>query len=192
LAIDVLESLHNLQPSWRLLATGRDAASRAPASGGIVDCSDDASLAELMNSSTMLLSTAVNEGFGLPGLELASRTIGRWSPRWRWNKAFDHRRSSDEYFSGAPRPWPTEPWVFPSWDNTARRTRGEAFTFTHSSPEQYRSDLNRAVAALRPSDPPLVFVNAWNEWAEGCHLEPCDRWGRTWIDVTRSALGGED
>src|SRR5207244_3029282 len=38
------------------------------------------------------------------------------------------------------------------------------------------------------SEENLVFINAWNEWAEGNHLEPCKKWGRGYLEATRAAL----
>ncbi len=64
--------------------------------------------------------------------------------------------------------------VMPSWDNTARR-QDTPHIFVGSSPERFEAWCEET-ARLTLGDPQLpdslFFVNAWNEWAEGCHLEP--------------------
>ncbi len=81
--------------------------------------------------------------------------------------------------------------VNPSWDNEARR-RGRGTVFVGSTPAGYRQWLENAIADTleRFTDPSerLVFVNAWNEWAEGAHLEPDDRHGYAYLQATRDAL----
>ena len=42
--------------------------------------------------------------------------------------------------------------------------------------------------ATRVHDEQIVFINAWNEWGEGCHLEPDVRHGRAFLEATRAAL----
>lgn len=81
------------------------------------------------------------------------------------------------------------PCVTPGWDNTARRTRG-AVVLHGSTPERYARWL-RSAAARAPSTAggdSLVFVNAWNEWGEGCHLEPCQLWGRAYLEAHSDAM----
>lgn len=82
------------------------------------------------------------------------------------------------------------PGVMPSWDNTARRmTRSSVWVNT--SPESYHDWLSKACEFVESNHDPdhrMVFVNAWNEWAEGCHLEPDDRHGHAWLNATRMAL----
>jgi SAM-dependent methyltransferase len=91
------------------------------------------------------------------------------------------------------RPLPEYEWfrgVMPSWDNTARRSE-LAHILVGSSPALYREWLQKLVlqTALRARvDEPLVFINAWNEWAEGTHLEPDDRYGTSWLEATHDAL----
>ena len=84
--------------------------------------------------------------------------------------------------------------VCPSWDNTARRKSGGTI-FHNSSPEAYQHWLENAIADTcqhtASSDERLVFVNAWNEWAEGAHLEPDQKYGYAWLDATRKAMTGE-
>jgi lipopolysaccharide biosynthesis protein/glycosyltransferase involved in cell wall biosynthesis len=82
------------------------------------------------------------------------------------------------------------PGVMPSWDNTARR-REHGSIWINCSPESYCDWLSTTTAFLRqqrPSEERLVFINAWNEWAEGCHLEPDKKFGRAWLNATRIAL----
>jgi lipopolysaccharide biosynthesis protein len=83
--------------------------------------------------------------------------------------------------------------VFPSWDNSAR-VQGRGMIVLDGTPENYALWLHRATAlTLRERSPSqcLVFINAWNEWAEGCHLEPDRRYGLSFLEATRQVKDGE-
>lgn len=80
--------------------------------------------------------------------------------------------------------------ICPSWDNTARR-KERATSWINSSPENYYLWLKTIVDRIRKSFDPqerFIFINAWNEWAEGCHLEPDKKYGYAWLNATRKAL----
>jgi hypothetical protein len=81
------------------------------------------------------------------------------------------------------------PCAFVGWDNTPRRGR-KGVVITGATPELFAADLRRCVELAQEWDPvePLVFVNAWNEWAEGCHLEPDQRFGDAFLESARNAL----
>jgi 2-polyprenyl-3-methyl-5-hydroxy-6-metoxy-1,4-benzoquinol methylase len=82
--------------------------------------------------------------------------------------------------------------VLPSWDNTAR-TGNRACLALNGTPENYEywlSETIRKTREDRPSGDRLVFINAWNEWAEGCHLEPDRKYGRAFLEATVRAKKG--
>jgi O-antigen biosynthesis protein len=81
------------------------------------------------------------------------------------------------------------PCVFPSWDNTPRQPlRGDSFI--DATPEAFQVYLEEKLEFVRQQfvgDERLLFVNAWNEWAEGTHLEPDQKFGHRWLEAVRNA-----
>jgi hypothetical protein len=106
-------------------------------------------------------------------------------------RVVDHRNVASREVD-APRPGVTHyPCVGPSWDNTPRMgSRG--LIYTHSSPELFRDTVSRAAQRLssRPPQQQLLFIKAWNEWAEGNHLEPDLRYGHAWLEALRDGMEG--
>lgn len=81
------------------------------------------------------------------------------------------------------------PAVNAGWDNEPRRA-GRGRAFIHAAPRRYRDWLAvtlRAERARAAGSDGLVFINAWNEWAEGAVLEPDARLGHAWLQAHRAA-----
>ena len=79
--------------------------------------------------------------------------------------------------------------VPPSWDNTARRKQ-RMFLFHNATPEKYGRWLREVLRRFKPysAEENFVFINAWNEWAEGNHLEPDMKWGGEYLAATLRAI----
>lgn len=77
--------------------------------------------------------------------------------------------------------------IIPSWDNTARR-QNTPTTIVNATPSLYGIWLKylRAYTRnnLKGTSDNFIFVNAWNEWGEGCHLEPDQKWGLKYLEET--------
>jgi lipopolysaccharide biosynthesis protein len=88
-----------------------------------------------------------------------------------------------------PQDYTVHPCVFPSWDNSSRRK--SAMIIQNDDPAKYQQWLEACIVAAQRHEPgrQLVFINAWNEWAEGCHLEPDRRNGLAFLTATARALG---
>ena len=87
-------------------------------------------------------------------------------------------------------PYPVFKGVCPAWDNEPRRTKA-GIVCHGSTPRKYGAWLARACRTTLATQPPsrrLVFVNAWNEWAEGTHLEPDRHFGHAYLRETARAL----
>ncbi|MCX5514437.1 hypothetical protein C3941_15290 [Kaistia algarum] len=89
-------------------------------------------------------------------------------------------------------PYPLIRTIFPSWDNDARR-QGHGMSTTGSTPSLYRFWLDKMIhyaSRYRVFGESMVFINAWNEWAEGTYLEPDLHFGGAYLNETARAVVG--
>ncbi|MDA8252553.1 MAG: glycoside hydrolase family 99-like domain-containing protein [Rhodospirillales bacterium] len=87
-------------------------------------------------------------------------------------------------------PYTRYPAVFPSWDNTPRQPL-LGTSFDGATPEAFRVYVEEKIDEVRQflvDDERLLFINAWNEWAEGAHLEPDTGFGHRWLEALRDAI----
>jgi hypothetical protein len=117
------------------------------------------------------------------------RKLGLSSPVYRRHRVYDYESVVQGMLEKRLPPYRCFPCVTPSWDNTPRR-KSDAVVLRGSTPELYARWLSAAIEKelSSPPDEAMVFINAWNEWAEGNHLEPCQRWGPGYLEATRDAL----
>lgn len=111
---------------------------------------------------------------------------------YRDHNICDYRRMVERVLAKPDPDYPFLRCVSPGFDNTARRATG-ATVLLNNTPEAYGAWLRRAIewtVARHPLGRRIVFINAWNEWAEGNHLEPDSRHGRAYLEATRAALAG--
>lgn len=78
-----------------------------------------------------------------------------------------------------------------SWDNTARKARSGAQIYHGLSPETFKQwlwDIVTESKKIHSGEHDMVFVNSWNEWGEGSHLEPDMKYGYAYLDVVKEVV----
>jgi lipopolysaccharide biosynthesis protein len=110
---------------------------------------------------------------------------GIWSGTAR---IYDYEEAVALMEAGRP-DYPHHPAVFVGWDNTARRG-DKAVVMTGSEPGKVARAFRPVVERLQtqPFEERLLFINAWNEWAEGMHMEPDNRYGSDLLKAIRAVL----
>ena len=67
----------------------------------------------------------------------------------------------------------TFPGAFVDWDNTARRKNANSKDLCRFYPEKFTIYLSKQIHRTYSFyNSEFLFINAWNEWAEGTYLEP--------------------
>lgn len=97
-----------------------------------------------------------------------------------WKKILSYEVKDERLIAGA----------FVDWDNTARNKNG--LVYDGVTVEKFRNYMEKLVKKVdREYKMPYIFINAWNEWAEGTYLEPDEDNGYAYLEALNEALKGE-
>ena len=118
-------------------------------------------------------------------LRRAARRALRPNSAYRKHRIHDYADLVERSLRAEAPSYKLYPCVSPGFDNSARRPLGGAKIAINATPAAYERWLGETIRRFEPFSPDenLLFVNAWNEWAEGNHLEPCARWGRAYLEA---------
>ena len=91
-------------------------------------------------------------------------------------------------------PYPYFPCSCVGWDNTPRRGIN-GIILKNNRPAIFKKYFEKSVKILRKmnfkDEENFIFINAWNEWAEGNYLEPNDKYGLQYLEVVKEVLESE-
>lgn len=124
------------------------------------------------------------EPIALPGQQL--------NPEFQGAVA-DYRDIAVNYATRELPPYKRFMGVMPGWDNTARRQHN-SYIFDAATPGAFQAWLETTVERTKQQfsgDERIVFINAWNEWAEGAYLEPDRRFGHSFLQAHANALDAD-
>jgi lipopolysaccharide biosynthesis protein len=80
------------------------------------------------------------------------------------------------------------PGAFVDWDNSPRRSTGAAICL-NATPAKFKKYLGSQIKnAINNYKSDYVFLNAWNEWAEGAYLEPDKKFGYQYLEALKDAV----
>ena len=76
------------------------------------------------------------------------------------------------------------PTIIPGFDRSPREGK-MAVIYTDSTPEVFDKQVQKAIELVKNKQPEhrIIFLQAWNEWAEGNHVEPDLKYGHGFLDV---------
>ena len=77
--------------------------------------------------------------------------------------------------------------AFVDWDNTARKKNG--MVCLGATPEKFEKNMKSLGERVKKeASNPIIFINAWNEWAEAAYLEPDEKYGFEYLQALKNAI----
>jgi lipopolysaccharide biosynthesis protein len=114
------------------------------------------------------------------------------SPKSEYNKNLNCYDYSTSVFNAllTTYDYPIYRSVFPSWDNSPRRGKNSIIYINNNLDvfKFYFERIIQYVLADKQNKNNFLFINAWNEWGEGCHIEPDQKNGFQYLEIIKNSI----
>ena len=101
---------------------------------------------------------------------------------------YDYDEMWESVLNEAPLTNHSIPCAFINWDNTPRRKENGSL-FQGMTPEKFKNYFIKLINKTKTVyNEDMIFIFAWNEWAEGGYLEPDEKFGYQYLEAVRDAL----
>ena len=98
-----------------------------------------------------------------------------------WNQILNYKVKDPTLYAGA----------FVDWDNTPRNVNG--LVYTAASPEKFEKYMKLLLEKVKKEyKTEYIFINAWNEWAEGAYLEPDEKYGYAYLHALKRVMESQN
>jgi hypothetical protein len=88
-----------------------------------------------------------------------------------------HEKSIKKQYYGA----------FVDWDNTPRKGKN-GLVMLGGTPQKFSKYMSRLIKKAKHNKSEMIFINAWNEWAEGTYLEPDEKNKYAYLKAIKAAI----
>ena len=125
-------------------------------------------------------------------LTLIDRIFAKFFKTGRLKK-YDMAKINEHMFLEEDKQENVIPTLIPNWDRTPRA--GKASTiYYNDTPEVFGGQIKKALNIIegKRQEHKILFLQAWNEWAEGNHVEPDIKYGRGYLEVLKSRIVNDD
>lgn len=129
--------------------------------------------------------------------EYFSRSIPEIAKRWIMRKLFNkatlvvcEQSKINEYlYDEADRVGNVYPTLIPNFDRSPRAGK-KAHIWTGSTPKLFKEQIKSALSYIegRSDEHRILFLQSWNEWAEGNYVEPDLKYGHGYLDALKEMI----
>lgn len=115
--------------------------------------------------------------------EILANKFGIFTQKYDYGKILNNMYFEENKISNC------YPIIMPGYDRTARAGK-QARVYTNPTPKAFQNHIHNTLKYIKnkKDEHKLIFLDSWNEWAEGNYMEPDSKWGHAFLEALKNEI----